>query len=325
MKSTKNNFLKIEEVKSNNFINEVMKNKTTTKAKAKATTTKAITKATTKEIAYRIFNEENKTKEEKKAIENFKNPLQVFFEEKLKEYAKKNKITFDAVKEYDLQLQKRELWKICLYAKPIIENYEEEEKLKAIEILYNVLFDCLYNRTTNLNMLWIFKTYYKSSIIEWKYWKAWLRYDLKSKIAFEYAISQVFNNVIENITKEEKHISLELLSKKIMYYISKEENSLESLIEENSNEEPIENNLQEYINIKYIIENINTKTNWKLEKLQKLIQEKEYEENNYKIKRLNWLSKEEKAKEYKDYDRKTSKLRISIKRLKKDIKIDLYK
>lgn len=301
-----------------------MKNKTTTKAKAKATT-KAITKATTKAIEYRIFNEENKTKEEQKAIENFKNPLQLFFEEKLKEYAKKNKITFDAVKEYDLQLQKRELWKICLYAKPIIENYEEEEKLKAIEILYNVLFDCLYNRTTSLNMFWIFKTYYKSSIIEWKYWKAWLKYDLKSKIAFEYAISQVFNNVIDNIEKEEKHISLELLSKKIMYYISKEENSLENLIEENSNEQPIENNLQEYINIKYIIENINTTTNWKLSKLEKLIQAKEFNENDYKIKRLNWLSKEEKAKEYKEYNRKEKYYINNIKRLKAKIKIDLYK
>lgn len=323
MKNTKKqNFLKLEEVKKNNFLNKVMKNKTTT---TKATTTKAITKATTKEINYWIFNEENKTRKEKEVIQKFKNPLQLFFEEKLKEHAKKNKITFDAIKEHDLLLNKKQLWKICLYEQPIIENYEEEEKIKAIEILYNVLFDCLYNTTTNLNMFWIFKTYYKSSIIEWKYWKSWLKYDLKSKIAFEYAISQVFNNVIENITKEEKHISLELLSKKIMYYISKEENSLDSLIEENSNEEPITNNLQEYINIKYIIENINTTTNWKLAKLEKIIQEKEYIENDYKIKRLNWLTKEEKAKEYKEYSKKHINTINKIKRLKKDIKIDLYK
>lgn len=323
MKNTKKqDFLKLEEVKNNNFLEEVMKNKTTTKAKA--TTTKAITKATTKAIAYRIFNEENKTKEEQREIMKFKNSLQVFFEEKLKEYWKKNKLTFDAIKEHDLQLQKRELWKLCLYEKPIIENYEEEEKLKAIEVLYNVLYDCLYNRETSLNMFWIFKTYYKSSVIEWKYWKAWLKFDLKSKIAFEYAITKVFNNVIDDVKKEEKHISLELLSKKIIYYISKEENSLESLIEENFNEKMIENNLQEYINIKYIIDNINTTTNWKLEKLQELIKEKEYIINEYKIKRLNWLTKEEKAKEHKEYKSKITNVESKIKRLKKDAKVDLY-
>lgn len=239
---------------------------------------------------------------------------------------KKNAI----VKKLEIDNKKQVLWQVTLYknqsdfvTNELLNEYNWMDKkdnlfkistIKQLYNLYNTLYNVLYNWQVHQDLLWFFKSYYKSKINN-----NWLVTNTKDIVTFEQSIHYFIMNILDNKVVTKKSIKKDYIINLYIRFIQNEySKEFDNYI---MDWQLIDNWLSSYINSKYIYDSINT--NWQLDKLQLLYSDKDKLQNEYKdnlIKIKEWIiDKKDKAKLHNEYIKKVTNINNKIKRIKDNV------
>lgn len=234
------------------------------------------------------------------------------------------------VKKLRIDNKKQVLWQVTMYknqsdfcTNELLNEYNWMDKkdsllkistIKQLYNLYNTLYNVLYNWQVHQDLFWFFKSYYKSKINN-----NWLVTNTKDIVTFEQSIHYFIMNILENKVVTKKSIKKDYIINLYIRFIQNEySNDFDNYI---IDWQLIDNWLSNYINSKYIYDNLNT--NWQLDKLQVLYSDKDKLQNEYKdnlIKIKEWLiDKKDKAKLHNEYVKKVTNINNKIKRIKDNV------
>lgn len=235
---------------------------------------------------------------------------QQLFEKHIKQFKKDNKSYYNYNWIVDYYWQPKKLWQVTLYNNPI--NWLENTKIQELEKLYTSLFNVIYNNEVQQDLFGLYRLYYSSTIN-----KKWLKIDLKSKVEFESSIHYFIMNILEDkINTKEVKINKSYIQQLYIRFL--QNNTIKDIEDDSINWQAIEDNLQEYVNNKIIIDNLNS--TWKLDKLQQVIKDIEDIKQAYKIARIN----KDKSITSQEYKNNLSKLIHKKNTILKDIKACNY-
>jgi hypothetical protein len=231
---------------------------------------------------------------------------QQLFEKHIKQYKKDNKSYYNYNWVVDYYQQARKLWQVTIYSNPI--NWLENPKIQELEKLYTSLYNVIYNNEVQQDLFGLYRLYYSSTIN-----KKGLKIDLKSKIEFEASIHYFIMNILEDkINIKEVKINKSYIQQLYTRFLCN--NTIQDIEDNCINWQAIEDNLQEYVNNKIIIDNLNS--TWKLDKLQQVIKDIEDIQQEFKLAKIN----KDKAFNKKEYHNKLNSLLQKRRVLIKDLK-----
>lgn len=278
-----------------------------------------IRKQTNKQLSHWILFEWMKEKNE-----NYSNFNQWRLEKAIKENKQKSKtnsiLKFERIKENSLQ-DFNWIWvfakKSIIYSNAINQKWLNENQLKALESLYNLLHIIQnWNWNQFIDFYWFIQTWIINDINDKNsVWKLWIKMQLKEKVAFENAINAIINQIIDWKFKQ-KSINMNKLRQSILKYIENKKD-YQTIDNELENWLQASNDFENYINSKIILEKINQSNDWKIEKIFAINRDIDNLKKDYKLKK-DWI-------QYKDYQKKLNSLLQKIRVLKKSINVDCYK
>lgn len=277
-----------------------------------------IEKQTNRQLVHWILFEWMKEKNE-----NYSNFNQWKLEKAIKENKQKSKtnliLKFERMKENSLK-DFNWIWvfakKSIIYSNAINQKWLNENQLKALESLYNLLHIIQnWNWNQFIDFYWFTQTWITNDINDKNsVWKLWIKMQLKEKVAFENAINAIINQIIDWKFKQ-KSINMNKLRQSILKYIENKKDY--QIIEENTENNLKSESFENYINAKIILEKINQSNDWKIDKIFAINKDIDELKKDYKLKK-DWI-------QYKDYQKKLNSLLQKIRVLKKSINVDCYK
>ena len=260
----------------------------------------------------------------KEKNENYSNFNQWRLEKAIKENKQKLKtnsiLKFERMKENSLK-DFNWIWifakKSIIYSNAINQKWLNENQLKALESLYNLLHIIQnWNWKQFIDFYWFIQTWIINEINDKNsVWKIGLKMQLKEKIAFENAINCIISQIIDWKFKQ-KSINMNKLKQSILKYIENKKD-YQTIDNELENWLQAINDFENYINAKIVLEKINKDNDWKIEKIIAINKDIDNLKKDYKLKK-DWI-------QYKDYQKKLNSLLQKIRVLKKSINIDCYK
>ncbi len=278
-----------------------------------------IRKQVNKNLVHRILFDWMKEKNE-----NYSNFNQWKLEKAIKENKQKLRtnsiLKFERMKENSLQ-DFNWNWvfakKSIIYSNEINQKWLNENQLKALESLYNLLHIIQnWNWNQFIDFYWFVQTWIINDINDKNsVWKIWIKMQLKEKIAFENAINCIINQIIDWKFKQ-KSINMNKLRLSILKYIENKKD-YQTIDNELENWLQASNDFENYINSKIILEKINQSNDWKIEKIIAINKDIDNLKKDYKLKK-DWI-------QYKDYQKRLNSLLQKIRVLKKSINVDCYK